>query len=227
MISTKTREGAKASSRKADYLEFRQHPAQSDNPVVGNTNDLGGISTEQTTDGVWYPTVQAAIEDLSSMLQGNVGDVVINISGINPAGVQQLGTVTFTGTINIIQSDIDNPVNERIIEVLGFPITVEQGETGDQVAVKFAAAVEPYILQSKVFAQCEQSSSDPTVVEFRHIDYRDHTYESTKKYGMQIDVVMTSPARKGIGAWTKLGQEAKTFEGADDPVTLHYFQRIS
>lgn len=227
MLFTKTREGAKVSSREADYLEYRQHEASSDNPIVGNTNDLGGISTDQTSKGVWYPTVQAAIEDLDSLLQGNVGDVVINVTGDNPEGVQQLGSVTFTGTINIIQESVDNPVTTKVIEVLGFPITVEQGETGDQVAVKFAAAVEPYVLDNKVFAQCEQSSSDPTVVEFRHIDYRDHYYKDTKKYGVDISVVMTAPAKPGIGTWVKLGQEAKTFEGATDPVTLHYFKRIS
>lgn len=227
MIRTKTREGAKVTSREADFLEYRQHPASSDNPVVGNTNDLGGISTDQTSKGVWYPTVQAAIQDLDSLLQGNVGDVKVNVTGDLPGGVQQLGSITFTGTINIIQESIETPVTTKVIEVLGFPITVEQGESGDQVAVKFVAAVEPYVLDSKVFAQCEQSSSDPTVVEFRHIDYRDHTYESSKKYGIEITPVMTSPAKAGIGTWVKLGQEAKTFEGATDSVTLHYFKRIS
>lgn len=227
MIITKTREGAKVSSREADFLQYRQHPAQSDNPIVGNTNDIGGISSEQTSKGVWYPTVQAAIEDLQSLFKGNVSDVSVNTSGLNPAGVQQLGSITIDGTVDIIQIDPDVPVNSAMIEILGFPVTIQQGETGDQVAVKLAAAVEPYVLKNQVFAQFEQSSSNPEVIEFRHVDYRDHTYTSTKKYGLQIDIVKTSPARAGIGTWIKLGQEAKTFEGATDPVTLHYFQRIS
>lgn len=226
MIRTKTREGAKVSSREANFLEYKQHTGISDNPVVGNTNDLGTVGTEQSTLGVWYPTVQAAIEDLNSLLIGNIGDVTINSTGISPQGVQQIGSVKFEGTVEFIDNG-ETPVTSAVVEILGFPVTFEAGETSDQIAVKFVEAVTPYVDNNKVFAQIEQMSADPSTVQFRHVDYRIHSYSDTKKYGIQMNFEIASPARNGSGTWIKLGQESKTFENATDSVTLHYYKRTS
>ncbi|QOI66656.1 hypothetical protein [Erwinia phage FBB1] len=222
MIRTKTREGAKVSSRNADAIEYRQNL---NNPLVGDTNDIGGIGNEQIEKGIWYPNVQSALEDLSSLILGNIGDVDINTTGTSPQGVQQLGNVKFSGTVAFITEQTET--TSKIVEIMGIPVTLESGETADQVAVKFVNAVKPYINDNKLFAQIEQMSSDPTTVEFRHIDYRDHTYTNQKMYGIEANFTLSSPARKGVGTWIKLGQEAKTFEGADDPVTLHYFKRLA
>lgn len=223
-IISKTREGAKVSSRSADYLEYRQN---TNNPIIGSTNDIGSLSTDQTSKGVWYPTVQAAIEDLYSLGVGNVGDVKINTTGTMPSGVSQLGRVTFDGTVNIIQFNESTPTTV-IIDVMGIPVELVQGETSDQVAAKFANAGKELMLKNKLFSSVDQMSDNPSSVEFQHNDYRTHEYDSMmKKYGLSISFNVSSPCRNGIGTWVLLGQEAKTFPGSDDTVTLYYYKRIA
>lgn len=226
-IFTKTREGAKVASRKADYLEYRQLPGD---PLIANTNDIGSVSTDQLELDVEYPTIQGAIQDLRTLTTGNIGDVKINTTGDAPGGVSQVGSVQFSGTVNIINSNYDpeNPVVlKRKITVLGVTIEIENGETADQVATKFVTASQEYEVRGIVFTRVEQNSADPTVVEFVHADYRTHLYTNTLKYGITSTFSVSSPPRNGLGAWVLLGQESKTFEGATDPVTLYYFKRYA
>ncbi|AWD90307.1 baseplate wedge subunit [Erwinia phage Cronus] len=225
-IFSKTREGAKVYSREADYLEYRQDS----DPLIANTNDIGSVSTDQLELGVEYPTIQGAIQDLKTVAVGNIGDVKINTTGNMPGAVSQVGSVQFTGSVNIINTNYDpeNPVElKQIITILGVPVEIIQGETADQVAVKFVAAAQEYETKGIVFTQIQQSSSDPTVVEFVHADYRVHSYTDFLKYGLTATFTVSSPPQNGQGSWVLLGQESKTFTGATDPVTLYYYKRYA
>ena len=224
-IKSNTREGAKVISRSADYLEYRQNK---NNPVIGDTNDIGSYSTDQTNAGVWYPTVQAAIEDLYSISIGNVGDIKINTTGTMPSGSSQIGRVSFDGQVDIIQYNSNEPIKSVMIDVLGIPLELTQGETSDQIAAKFEQAGKDYVLKNLLFSDINQMSDSPSIVEFQHNDYRTHSYpDAGKKYGLNINFSVSSPCRNGVGTWVFIGQEAKTFAGSDTVTTLYYYKRIA
>lgn len=222
---TKTRGGAEVPSRKADYLEFSPDGAQA---IVGNKNPIGLTTTTQTNLGVWYPNIQSAIDDLSSMLTGNIGDVVINTSGINPAGIQQVTQIAFSGTASVqISTAPGTIITSAKTVILGFPITVDDGDTSDQIATKLKAEMDTYVLQNKVIDNVTQDGTDPGILSIRHIDYQNHDVEDFNVYGVSAVMTVASPPKVGYGTWFKIGQEAKTFGGGTVSYTLNYFQRIA
>lgn len=220
---TKTRGGAEVQSRKADYLEFSPDGAQA---IVGNKNPIGMTTTTQTQLGVWYPNIQAAIDDLSSMVTGNIGDISINTSGLNPAGVQQVTEIAFSGTAVVQQSIAPGTIiTSAKTVILGFPITVDDGDTSDQIATKLKAEMDKYVLENKVIDNVSQDTVDPGILNIRHIDYQSHDVQNFDVFGVSAVMTVASPPKVGYGTWFKIGQEAKVF-GATS-YTLHYFQRIA
>lgn len=223
MIS-KTREGARVVSREADYLEFRP----SGGPIVGEKQQIGSLTASQSSRGVMYPTVQSAIDDLSSFVFTNINGVVMNTDGESPQGVQQVSRITISGTVEA-PDELPGvtPPTEVTIPILGFPFKYTVGDTAEQMATEVAKHIQTLVDDSVVFDFVQQSTETLNMIDIRFIDYQNHSFEDYTVNGITISVATISEPRAGYGTWIKLGQKAETFENAPDPVTLHYFKRIA
>lgn len=214
-------------SNTADAIEYR-----TDSKVIAlaNKNPVGALTLDQMARGFTSSNVQSAIDDLSSMCFMDVGGVQINTTGISPAGVQQTTRATFSGTVSIEDplSDVSaTSSSTRIINILGVNITLDQGETADHVATKFADALQIYSQNGIAVDTVQQNTTTPTIVDFRHLDYYNHYFDSIYINGITISFTILSPAKYGYGDWFKIGQEDKTFGDASSTVSFHYYQRLS
>lgn len=223
MIS-KTREGSKVVSREADYLEFRK----SGSPVVSGKQQIGSLTASQSSRGVMYPTVQSAIDDLSTFVFVDINSVLMNTDGESPEGVQQVSRMTISGTVTA--PDVlpgETAATEVIIPVFGFPFKYNVGDSAEQVATEMARHIQTLVDDQKVFDFVQQSTESLDLIDIRFIDLQNHEFTDQTVHGITISVATTSKAKGGYGTWIKLGQKAETFEGATDPVTLHYYKRIA
>lgn len=217
MIFTKTREGAKVPSREANYLEFE---LDSSDISVGNKVPYGSTTLKQTEKGVWYPNIQAAIDDVRAMMPSNLNEVYSCTDGISPAPAKQLTRVNFTG---VCQMTADTP--DTILEILGVPIQMVDGETAAQVAIKFTAKVEALVADNIAVDKVLNSSSSQNIVDITHIDYQNHKFEDITWNGITVSFSVLSPAKAGYGAWALMGSEDKTFDST--VVRFYYFQRTA
>lgn len=198
--------------------------------TMANKNPIGSVTLDQISRGFENPSVQSAIDNLSSLVFMDIGAVQINTTGVSPAGVQQTTRSTFSGVVNInnpLSSSPPGTDKTRIVNILGMNITLEQGETADHVATKFTDALKIYSTKGIAVDTVQQNTSTPTIVDFRHLDYSNHYYDDIYVNGITVKFETLSPAKYGYGDWFKIGQEDKTLGGAKSAVTLHYYQRLS
>ena len=214
-------------SNTADAIEYR-----TDSKVIAlaNKNPVGALTLDQMARGFTSSNVQSAIDDLSSMSFMDVGGVQINTTGVSPAGVQQTTRATFSGAVAIEDplSDVSaTSSSTRIVNILGVSITLDQGETADHVATKFADALQIYSTKGIAVDTVQQNTTVPTIVDFRHLDYYNHYFDSIYINGITISFTILSPAKYGYGDWFKIGQEDKTFGDSSSTISFHYYQRLS
>lgn len=217
MIFTKTREGAKVSSREANYLQFELDP---EDISVGDQVPYGSVTLKQTQHGVWYPNIQAAIDDVRAMIPSDVGEVVTNVTGISPGKTQQITRAVFSGVVKL-----EDEVTEEIVEILGVAVKLKNGDTAEIAAAKWLNILESMVADKVAIAAVFSSASTQNIVDITHLDYQNHTFETFKWNGITVNFSVLSPAKQGYGSWNFLGSEDKVF--ASNTVRFHYFQRIS
>ena len=214
-------------SNTADAIEYR-----TDGKVIAlaNKNPVGALTLDQMSRGFTSSNVQSAIDDLSSMSFMDVGGIQINTTGTSPAGVQQTTRATFSG-VDAIQDPLSDVLptssTTRIVNILGMNVTLDQGETADHVATKFADALQVYSTNGVAVDTVQQNTTTPTIVDFRHLDYYNHYFDTIYVNGITVTFTILSPAKYGYGDWFKIGQEDKTFGDSSSTVTFHYYQRLS
>ena len=217
MIFTKTREGAKVPSREANYLQFELEP---EDISVGDPVPYGSVTLKQTQHGVWYPNIQAAIDDVRAMIPSDVGEVVTNVTGISPGKTQQITRAVFSGVVKL-----EDEVTEEIVEILGVAVKLKNGDTAEIAAAKWLNILESMVADKVAIAAVFSSASTQNIVDITHLDYQNHTFETFKWNGITVNFSVLSPAKQGYGSWNFLGSEDKVF--ASNTVRFHYFQRIS
>lgn len=217
MIFTKTREGAKVPSREANYLQFELDP---EDISVGDQVPYGSVTLKQTQRGVWYPNIQAAIDDVRAMIPSDVGEVVTNVTGISPGKTQQITRAVFSGVVKL-----EDEVTEEIVEILGVAVKLKNGDTAEIAAAKWLNILESMVADKVAIAAVFSSASTQNIVDITHLDYQNHTFETFKWNGITVNFSVLSPAKQGYGSWNFLGSEDKVF--ASNTVRFHYFQRIS
>lgn len=206
----------------ADGIDYRTDPKVIS---IAAVNPIGAVTLDQIARGVNTPNVQSAIDDLSSIAFTDVGGIQTNVTGISPAGVQQTTRATFSGVVNIQDPLYQVQPSSRIVTILGIPVTIDQGETADDVATKFSTSLQTYATNGIAVSNVTQNTSSPILVDFTHLDSYNHYYDSVSINGITVDFTILSPAKYGYGDWLAIGQEDKTF--SDNTVTFHYFQRLS
>lgn len=224
-MHTKTRGGAELQSRLADYLEFT--PSSVNTAIIGNKNPIGATSTKQTSKGVWYPNVQAAIDDLASICTQPINSVVMNTDGINPAGTQQVTQLVFSGTASVNISLGESILTKAKYQIMGFTIEVQDGDSSDIIATKLKTVMDAAALKNIAIDACIKDPINPSQLSIRHIDFQNHVAVSAKFLGITMTATVSSPAKFGYGTWFRLGQIATTMDGASTPETIHYFKRIA
>ncbi|HFG0932042.1 baseplate wedge subunit and tail pin [Klebsiella phage EI] len=217
MIFTKTREGAKVPSREANYLQFELDP---EDISVGDQVPYGSVTLKQTQHGVWYPNIQAAIDDVRAMIPSDVGEVVTNVTGISPGKTQQITRAVFSGVVKL-----EDETSEEIVEILGVAVKLKNGDTAEIAAAKWLNILESMVADKIAIAAVFSSASTQNIVDITHLDYQNHTFETFKWNGITVNFSVLSPAKQGYGSWNFLGSEDKVF--ASNTVRFHYFQRIS
>ena len=197
-------------------------------PVIANKNPIGAVSIDQIAKGFSNPSVQSAIEDIAAVSIQDIGTIVTNVTGTSPAGLQQTTRATFSGVVVIadpLSSDPITSTSSRIVEFLGIPITLIQGEDSDAIATKFSTALQVYATNSIGVDSVEQNQTTPSIIDFEHSDYNNHNYATEYNNGITVTYTVLSPAKYGYGNWLQIGQEDKTL--GSSTVTFHYFQRES
>ncbi|MGZ7126095.1 hypothetical protein ACXWOB_09515, partial [Streptococcus pyogenes] len=80
------------------FLQYEQATGSID---VMNTQPVGSNTISQKYQGVEFPNVQSAIEDIRGFAILPIGSIVINDTGVSPEGIQQIDAWTFTGTVSV------------------------------------------------------------------------------------------------------------------------------
>lgn len=205
---SKTREGAKSFSREAMFQEYNQDHV----PVglIGGTNTVGSMTVDQSRKGVKYPTVQAAIDDITNSMVIPVDGILETTEDLNPAGNSSIERLTITGT-----------ATDDHIFLYGYKIPVAVNDVNDQVTTKVINFINTNLVANDEIVK-SVTSITTNVFEVEFLDNRSHQPTNYNINGISINGEITVNARGGFGTWTKLGQYEK-FTG----VTVYAWKRTS
>lgn len=217
-LSSKTREGARVVSREADFLQYEMGTKD---PVIGGKRSIGGLNVDQTRRGVFYPTVQSAIDDLYSLSQLPINAVYISTEDAPPIAIQQVESVTFSGTV--LNPDPDQ--TKATIHVYGYPFVFDNTTNGATVCeTVYNFFNDNLVANSQVFDLVTRKGTNGDILECRFIDAVSHPVTGKTENGITLTGSIDVPAKAGYGTWSKLGT-------SDLPVTpavpVFYFKRIA
>lgn len=204
-------------SRYASKLKY----TPGNNILVANTQPIGSLTIDQTKDGIDYPNIQSAIDDLTALTILPLDTVVTNTSGISPAGVQQADEYTFTGTVSVEGKSAGDVVK---FNCFGFYTDVLVGDTADQVATKVITTLK-LAAQNGVVFNTVNVGSQLFIIQVLYNDTQPHKLEGYVDIGIKIEVATISPPKHGYGVWTRIGTQTITLDGSSEPVVLYYFRR--
>lgn len=231
MIKSITSMKAGVISRLASYLQFRINPKRLSD--VANTRAIGDISASQTAQGVFYPTVQGAIDDLVGRCDLPVNTVITNTDGVIPGFTSQVDQLKFEGEVlgDIISGPgtPTPPGTPYTIYVLGFPVLVSSGDSALGVAAKAQAVLQEAVIKNIALSNVEIDATDATILNITYNDYQTHVFEPYYERGIKMTQTVTVSPRAGYGSWDQLGTQEITLAGGsvNGNITLYYFKRVS
>lgn len=219
MIS-KTLEGAHNTSRRATHIEYQTKPGTQ---IMGVRN-IGGPTVESFIDGVDYPNVQSAIDDLQTLTMLPINAIYVSDVQTSPEGVRQAEMLTFSGSV------LPSEFNKSVIYVYGIPFIVDAGTNADAVCDIVLAKFEEMRDADILFYSVQRQTGTTTpILEIQFIDSADHgNIENFSNWGIVVQREITVPGKPGYGNWEYMGKEGKTLTGGSvtDPFELYYFKRI-
>lgn len=218
-MTTKTIGLTQNTSNAASHISY----VPGDNILSGNTQPVGSVAIGQSFDGVLYPNVQAALDDVVSLFELPVDHVITNTSGISPAGLHQIDTLTFSGIVRLAGKVTGEKVQ---LNTFGFWTEVLIGDSADEVVAKVKVSLDVAKSSGLVFNEV-RVGSQLNILEVTYNDYQKHSLPEYTNLGIKIAQTVQSPSKPGYGVWLRLGTETKTLVGGTGNVTLHYFRRDS
>lgn len=221
MTLTEMKSGLK--SRLADFLEFSfttNQPA-----AVAGQRPIGGPSANQTQKGVYYPTVQSAIDDIAFRAELPVNAVVTTTENRAPGFIQQSDKLTFSGSISS-GGELGDTV---IIKVFGLPVEVIVGDSSVLVASKVNDVFISAIADSYILAETSIDPLDQSTLNIKYNDYQNHIFEPFKQAGCTISQTIVQEPRAGYGHWEYLGSTTESMTGGtvNGTTTLYHYKRVS
>ncbi|ACL78380.1 gp11 baseplate wedge subunit and tail pin [Escherichia phage JS10] len=220
MTLTEMKSGLK--SRLADYLELSY---TSDKPTaVADQRPIGGPSANQTQKGVYFPTVQSAIDDIAFRTELPVNSVIITTENRAPGFIQQSDKITFTGSISS-GGELGDPV---IIKVFGLPVEVLVGDSSVLVASKVNDVFLDAIANSYILAETSIDALDQSTLNIKYNDYQNHIFSPYKQSGCTISHTIVQQPRAGYGKWEYLGNSTQSLAGGtvNGTIPLYYYKRL-
>ncbi|UKH49564.1 baseplate wedge subunit and tail pin [Enterobacter phage vB-EclM_KMB17] len=208
-------------SRSAAFLQYEQATGSID---VMNTQPVGSNTISQKYQGVEFPNVQSAIEDIRGFAILPIGSIVINDTGVSPEGIQQIDAWTFTGTVSV---DGKNTGDSVLVDVYGFMVPATVGDTDTEFTAKAKTVLENAITAGEIISTVEVSSSAGNILNVKYIDNQQHVLPSYSSCGISVSASIQSPSKVGYGTWDLIGRQSLTFDGATSPTVLQYFKRVS
>lgn len=217
-LSSKTREGAKVSSRDADFLQYEMG---NKDPVIGGKRSIGGLNVDQTRRGFFNPSLQSAVDDLYSLTQLPVNAVFSSTVDAPPIAIQQVESITFSGTVTNPNPD----ETQATIHVYGYPFVFDNTTNASTVCeTVFNYFNDQLAANNIVFDHVERKGTNGDILECRFIDAVSHPVTNTIENGITQTGSIDVQAQAGYGTWSKLGSVDLAVTPA---VTLFYFKRIA
>lgn len=217
---SKTTTSSQNFSRDASYHSFTP---EAGSIIVGNSQPVGSVSIEQIMNGVTYSNVQDAIGDVANIGVLPINAIVITKDGVSPAGIHQVDNYVFSGTVN----DPNKGLQESMQIVLyGVPVTINNGDTAEQVALKAKLEFDVLVSKGIVFNFVRMGATN-NILEVGYLDYKKHVLPTYSVNGLSVAQNIISPNKPGYGLWQRLGSTDLTFAGDSTPTTLTYFQRYN
>lgn len=219
MIS-KTLESAHNIFRKATHIEYLTKPGTQ----VMSARNIGGPTVDSFINGVNYPNVQSAIDELQTLTMLPINAIYTSDVRVSPEGVRQAEMLTFSGSV------LPSEFNKSVITVYGIPFIVDARTNADAVCdivlTKFEEMRDAGIL---FYSVQRQSGTTTPIIEVQFIDSAEHgNIESFSSWGIVVQREITVPGKPGYGNWEYMGKESKTLTGGSvtSPFELYYFKRI-
>ncbi len=221
-MKTLTNKKAGVISRHASYLEF-QNTSKNITAVMGQ-RAIGGPSATQTTEGIFYPTVQSAIDDIAFRYELPVGSVITNTNNLSPAAISQSDKIKFTGSIS--GAGVGDTV---LFFIFGIPVEVIVGDSAVLVASKVNDALLTAVADSLIVSSSAIDSVDQSILNITYNDYQNHNFAPFAQYGCTLSQTITQQPRGGYGSWEYLGTSTQTLSGgtANGAISLYHYKRVS
>lgn len=215
MYISKTREGAKVPSRDAVFLQYNQETA--DPTGVMGIKPIGGPNVDALINGVNYPNIQNAIDELASIVQLPINTIYCSTENQAPVGTQQSERLTFDGQV---QGEVGK---KAVVYVYGVPVECNVGDNADAVCNKVLAEFIKMRDSNVAFSTVErQAGGVIPILNIKFIDNCNHVnLGNFSSAGITVQREVLSPGQSGYGTWTFLGQEAKFSD------VFYYFKRIA
>lgn len=218
---SKTREGGRDYSRRAGL-----HELSLDNIPAGQIlgiGQIGGATVDQLQQGIKFPNVQSAIDDLANMYQVPVGMVVSSDNAsISLAGVNMVERLTITGVVTGGPQGSDT-----FIEVYGIPVKVQVGQNDVAVTVEVLKVLNTYKTNGIAIKDVKATSGVNTSIDVTFLDTKPHKNYLYNKNGISVIGETSTAAVPGYGSWAKVGTMQIDGVSAGSKLMLHYFKRIS
>ena len=205
-------------SKMASFSKFE---VKKNDILVGNNQPYGSVTIEQTKEGIMYPNVQAAIDDMVALYTLPINTIITNTDGISPGGISQVDSFNFDGTVSY--NGLPNGTSVKF-NFFGFYTDVLVGDTADEVASKVKIQLGIAASQGLVFDSVENGQT-LDVLQIRYNDTQDHYLEEFTELGITVTPSTLSPAKNGYGSWSRIGTEKKTLDGSSGEITIYYFKR--
>lgn len=205
-------------SRQADYLQFN---TTTNNDVMGK-QPYGSLTITQLVNGIEYPNVQSAINDVRNFSIRPVNAIEINTDGISPEGISQTDMWSLSGTV----TRADGLTDDCIISLFGFDVGVSVGDTAEEVTAKAKLVLQNAVTNNFVLNVVNDGPSGHEL-EVTYIDNQQHSLKSKTQFGITMTSTNLTPGKEGYGAWTRIGTKSETLDGSASPVLLHFFKRIA
>lgn len=219
-MTSKTLESARNTSRHATHIEYMTRPGTQ---IMGARN-IGGPTVDSFIDGISYPNVQSAIDELQTLTTIPIDGIYTSPVQVSPEGVRQAEMLTFSGSV--LPSEFD----KSVIRVYGIPFVVDNDTNADVVCDIVLAKFEQMRDDGILFYSVQRQTGTTTpILEVQFIDSVTHgNIENFSSWGINVQREVTVPGKPGYGNWEYMGKETKTLTGGavTDPFDLYYFKRI-
>ena len=198
IYNSPTRSAARVTSRDSTTIEYKPNGI----PDIAGKRAVGESNVRNTSKGVFYPNVQAAIDDLYGMACAQIGEGKITWQEMPLDGTSQTVRLRFEGTATSIDGV------DVLINVFGFPFVVKAGTKATDLATTVRTEFTKYKDNGEYFTTVN-TIGDGSTIEIQFTDNIQHDVFNFNQHGITITGTIINDAIPGYGIWELVGKETK------------------